>query len=145
MKKWIGPFISLLLIMTLILLSGPFSSYRETRSREGEGRTYQLQPSQSRERNAQPEEPEPPFIQVLRQVQEKLDEWLKSLNERIESEDVTRLEVRFLEILRSILEWVKEKVDAKIESSERERKEKKERKGMFQETGNRNCPILLNG
>ena len=36
-------------------------------------------------------------------LQEKVDEWLKSLNERIEREDVTRFEVRFLEILRNML------------------------------------------
>jgi hypothetical protein len=54
-------------------------------------------------------------------LREKLDEWLKSINDRIESEDVSRLEVRFLEILRSILGWVREKIDAKIASSEKEK------------------------
>jgi hypothetical protein len=57
------------------------------------------------------------MVQLLKRLQEVLDGWLKSLNERIESEDITRLEVRFLEVLRSVLEWVKAKVDAKIESS----------------------------
>ena len=60
------------------------------------------------------------LILLLKNVREALDGWLKSINERIESEDVTKIEVRFLEILRSILEWVKEKIDAKIESSERQ-------------------------
>jgi hypothetical protein len=62
---------------------------------------------------------DPPLILVLKRLREKLDEWLKSINDRIESEDVTRLEVRFLEILRSILGWVREKVDAKIASFEK--------------------------
>jgi len=57
------------------------------------------------------------FILLLKNIQEALNGWLKSINERIESEDVTKIEVRFLEILRSILEWIKEKIDAKIESS----------------------------
>jgi hypothetical protein len=51
-------------------------------------------------------------ISLLKQLKAKVDAWLKSLNERIEREDVTRFEVRFLEILRNILEWVKEKIDA---------------------------------
>jgi len=76
---------------------------------------------------------DPYFLEILKKVQEKLNEWLKSLNERIESQDVTRLEVRFLEILRGILEWVKEKVDAKIQSAEKERPNRKE-KGLFRET-----------
>jgi hypothetical protein len=54
------------------------------------------------------------YIQVLRILREKMNEWLKSLNDRIESEDITRLEVRFLEILRNILEWFKERIDAKL-------------------------------
>ena len=127
--------------MTFILLSGPFSSYRETGSRDEESRVYRLQPSQSREKEGSSDEPDSHYVQVLRQLQEKLDEWLKSLNERIESEDITRLEVRFLEILRSVLEWVKEKVDAKIQSEELEKKERRERKGMFRETGNRTLPL----
>ena len=57
------------------------------------------------------------LILLLKNIQEALNGWLKSINERIESEDVTKIEVRFLEILRSILEWIKEKIDAKIESS----------------------------
>jgi len=60
-------------------------------------------------------------ISLLKQLKAKVDAWLESLNERIEREDVTRFEVRFLEILRNILEWVKEKIDAKLESSETEK------------------------
>ena len=73
------------------------------------------------------------YIQLLKQIKEKVDGWLKSLNERIEKEDVTRFEVRFLEILRNILEWVKEKVDSKLESSE-EKKPGKQEKGLLRET-----------
>jgi len=76
-------------------------------------------------------ETDPHLIQVLKELQKMLDEWLKKLNERIESEDVTRFEVRFLEILRNVLEWIKEKIDAKIESAEKEKPQKKPKKGRF--------------
>ena len=53
-----------------------------------------------------------------------VDGWLKSINDQIENEDVTRFKVRFLEILRSILEWVKEKIDSRLEDSEKDMREK---------------------
>jgi hypothetical protein len=64
------------------------------------------------------------YNQVMKQLRAQVDEWLKDLNQKIESEDVTRFEVRFLEILRSILEWVGEKIDSQIESEERKPKKK---------------------
>lgn len=64
------------------------------------------------------------YAQVMKQLRMKVDAWLKDLNQRIESEDVTRFEVRFLEILRSFLEWVGEKIDAQIESGEIKPKKK---------------------
>ncbi len=65
------------------------------------------------------EEPEPHHIQMLKQFKSKIEGWLKSINERIESEDITRFEVRFLEILRSILEWSRDKIDQWISSEEK--------------------------
>jgi hypothetical protein len=85
------------------------------------------------------------MLQVLKEIQRKLDEWLKSINERIESEEVTRFEVRFLEILRSVLEWAKEKVDAKVESSEREKPGRKERRGIFREIRQRDLSFSKMG
>ena len=76
-------------------------------------------------------------IALLKKMREKVDEWLKSLNEKIEREDITRFEVRFYEFLRNILEWVKEKIDAKIGSSEEQRPEKREKGGLFRETRQR--------
>jgi len=64
------------------------------------------------------------YVQMMRQLRTKVDGWLKDLNQRIESEDVTRFEVRFLEILRSILEWVGEKIDNQIGSGEKKPKKK---------------------
>ena len=131
MRKWIGFFISLFLVIGMLsaLLSSPNIAKKETiRVTSFEG--YRLLLVQEEEKK---EQTDPHMILILKELQKKLDEWLKSLNERIESEDVTRFEVRFLEILRNILEWVKEKVDAKIESSEKEKPIKKER-GIFRET-----------
>jgi hypothetical protein len=65
------------------------------------------------------------LILLLKNISEALDGWLKSINERIESEDVTKIEVRFLEMLRSILEWIKEKIDPKIESSQPQKRQTK--------------------
>jgi len=62
------------------------------------------------------------YIQMMKQFRAKVDAWLKDLNERIEGGDVTRFEVRFLEILRSLLEWVGEKIDSQIESGEKKPK-----------------------
>ncbi len=96
--------------------------------------------TQRAEKDEKKEGTDPYWLQTLIQLQEQLDEWLKSLNERIESKDVSRIEVRFLEILRNILEWVKEKVDAKIDSSRGKRHRRK--KGIFQETRNQEATIL---
>jgi hypothetical protein len=131
MKKWFGFFISFLLILGMILGASSFSIFKKTMPGETKTEKYRIILIQDEEKKG---ETDPHLILVLKEIQKKLDEWLKSLNERIESEDITRFEVRFLEILRNILEWIKEKVDAKIESSEKEKPIKKERKGIFRET-----------
>ena len=81
-------------------------------------------------------------IALLKQMREKVDAWLKSLNEKIEREDITRFEVRFYEILRNILEWVREKIDARIESSEEQKPKKKGKVGLFRETHQRGFPFF---
>ena len=63
-------------------------------------------------------------IDLLRQLKQIVDGWLKSINEKIENEDVTRFKVRFLEILRSVLEWLKDKIDSWLETSEKDMREK---------------------
>ena len=135
MKKWVGPFLSVFLILILIYLSGPFNVFKITVPGGDVRENTQMRLAQGTEKEEKKEEADPHWIQLLIQVQEKLDAWLKSLNERIESEDVSKIEVRFLEILRNMLEWVKEKVYAKIESSRGKGSPKKG--GLFQETENR--------
>jgi len=116
MKKWIVPLLSLLLIAVLLLISSPFSIFKPSMTKKESGEKPGILLIQD---EGKKEQTDPHLILVLKRLREKLDEWLKSLNDRIESEDISRLEVRFLEVLRSILEWVREKVDAKIESSEK--------------------------
>ena len=116
MKKWIGPSVSVLLVMVFIYFLAPFQLPAQ---RESANTGVKPVPAifGKMDDDKEKKEEDPQLVQVLKWLQEVLDGWLKSLNERIESEDVTRLEVRFLEVLRSVLEWVKAKVDAKIESS----------------------------
>ena len=133
MKKWIGPFISLMLILILGigLVSGSFSNLKQAlHGRTETDRSPMILIQDEKEKG----DADPQMLQILKEIQKKLDEWLRKLNDRIEREDVARFEVRFLEIIRNILEWIKEKVDAKIESYEKEKPMKKERKGVFRET-----------
>jgi hypothetical protein len=116
MKKWIGPFVSALLVIVLVYFLAPFQPPVQKESENAGIKPVPAIFGRMDETDEKKEE-DSHLIQVLRRVQEVLDGWLKSLNERIESEDITRLEVRFLEVLRSFLEWVKGKVDAKVESS----------------------------
>ena len=136
MKKWIVPFLSFSLVLVLVYLSGPFNFFKITGPREDHRENSQRMLAQSSEKEEKREEADDTYwIQILIQVQEKLDAWLKSINERIESQDVSRIEVRFLEILRNVLEWIKGKVDAKIESSKGKSPPKKG--GLSQETKSR--------
>jgi hypothetical protein len=121
MKKRIGPFLSLLLILSLIsILSFYQDSQRATEKKE----ECQVVLTQYREGGKNREGQDSVLIQLLKELKQALDGWLKSINEEIEDEDVTRFKVRFLEILRSILEWVKEKVDSWLEASEEDAPEK---------------------
>ena len=113
MKKWIGPCISVLLVVALIYVSEPFKAHQETLPEYAGVKKVPAVFGQIDEQEEKKNE-DTAYVSLLKKLQEVLDGWLKSLNERIESEDITRLEVRFLEILRSILEWVKGKIDAKV-------------------------------
>jgi hypothetical protein len=121
MKKWIGPFLSLLLIVSLISVLGFFQdSRRATENKEG-GQIVLTQYAQRGEKGGGKDTF---MIDLLKELKQTVDGWLKSINEKIEDEDVTRFKVRFLEILRSILEWVKEKIDSWLETSEKDMREK---------------------
>jgi hypothetical protein len=141
MKKWIGPCLSVFLVLVLLFLSGPFAGSKQPTFLHGEDKEHPLVLTQDRKNEKRDDDSS--FIQVLRGFQEIVEGWLKSLNERIESEDVTRFEVRFLEILRNMLEWVKEKIDAQIDSA-REQQQRRE-KGTFRETRWRFNPFFNKG
>ena len=129
MKKWVGPLSSLCLVIILLVFSGPYQILKESGTRGEKSQEPRIVQAQEEGK----EEVDSHYLQLLKGIQETLDGWLKSLNERIENEDVSRVEVRFLEILRSVLEWAKEKVDAKIESS-KERSPTKKDRGLFRDT-----------
>jgi len=130
MKKLIDFFLPAVVILVAVLISDSFCNLRLGTPRVANGEEPRIVLAQHLEKDAKKEEKDPHLTLILKQVKEKVDGWLKSLNERIEGEDVTRFEVRFLEILRSILEWVKEKVDSKVGSPE----EKRERGERSRET-----------
>jgi hypothetical protein len=132
MRKRKGRFLSSFLVLLLVSIYGPFHILDLVIPKEGKARE-RINLVQDTEQEGKKEGTDSPYIQLLKQIREKVEGWLKSLNERIEREDVARFEVRFLEILRNILEWVKEKIDSKIESSEEKKPEKQER-GLFRET-----------
>jgi hypothetical protein len=142
MKNWGVPILSVLFVLLLVYLSGPFQPFRISMSRKEARenvRSFAMLWTADEEKR---EENDPYWFQLLVQIQQQLDEWLKSLNERIESKDVSKIEVRFLEVLRNILEWVKEKVDAKIESS---RGKGPKRKDLFRETRNMGSTVIARG
>lgn len=116
MKKWIIPGLSLLVIVALIFVSSPYYGSKKEATLDKGAKAIPAIFGQTEDKEEKKQEDSD--VALLLKIQEALNGWLKSINERIESKDVTKIEVRFLEILRSILEWIKEKVDAKIESSQ---------------------------
>ena len=104
---------SILLVVVLIYVWGPLESHQETMPEYSGVRKIPAVFGQTEDQEGKKDQ-DSAFISLLKNLQGVMDGWLKSLNERIESEDITQLEVRFWEILRSMLEWVKEKIDAKV-------------------------------
>jgi len=121
MKKWIGLFFVLLLILSLLCVLGFF---QDPRSQTGKKEDGQIILTQDREGGEKRGEKDTILIDLLKELKQIVDGWLKSINEKIENEDVTRFKVRFLEILRSILEWLREKIDSWLETSEKDMREK---------------------
>jgi hypothetical protein len=130
-RKFISLILLTLLGATFFVIPFRFSISQPLTLNKEKEMGSRILPAQNTEREEEKKEEDSHYIAILKQIREKVDGWLKSINERIEREDVTRLEVRFLEILRNILEWTKEKVDSKLESS---KKKKPEKKGTFKET-----------
>jgi len=140
MRKWTRRYSPFLLIIMVILMSGAFHVSGRAVPEKVE-REERVIPVQNLQKEGSKIEKDSHYLQILKQLKEKVDGWLKDLNDQIESEDVTRFKVRFLEILRNILEWVKEKIDSKIESLEQNKPEKEEG-GLSQETHQTIFPLL---
>ena len=119
--KWIGLFLSLFLFLILMSIIGSSQNSETSLGRKAEGRITQIQYKEGGEKKG---EKDTYLVELLKELKQRVDGWLKSINEQIEREDVTRFKVRFLEILRSILEWVKDKIDSYLEEETPEPKEK---------------------
>ncbi len=130
MMKWIGSLLSLVCAVVLISFLGSSGNSESRIARQQGGR---IAVTQYREGGEKREEKDTHMIQILKELKQTVDGWLKSINEEIEREDVTRFKVRFLEILRSILEWVKDRLDSWLESSGEDVPEKMEKGGSFQQ------------
>ena len=139
MRKWGGLLLSILLIGALFLIPTASDVFKPVTNKKENMEKPKIVLTQDTEKEGKGDTYS---IALLKQMRDKVDAWLKSLNERIEREDITRFEVRFYEILRNILEWVKEKIDAKIKSSEEETQNKKEKGGLFRETRQRGLPFF---
>ncbi len=134
MRKWGGLLLSILLIAALLSIPAASDIFKPVTNKKENMEKPKIVLTQDTEKEGKGDIYS---IALLKQMRDKVDAWLKSLNERIEREDITRFEVRFYEILRNILEWVKEKIDAKIKSSEEEIQNKKEKGELFRETRQR--------
>jgi len=142
MKKWGGLLLSLIIITLLLLIPTALYIFTPVKDEKVNIEKTRIVLTQGTETEGKGDTY---FIAFLKQMSEKLETWLKSLNEKIEREDITRFKVRFYEFLRNILESVKEKIDAKIESSEGQRPQKKDKEGLFRETRQRIFPIFETG
>ena len=121
MKKRIGLLFSLLLIFILL---GALGFLQDLRKGTEKNEEVQIVLTQYKEGEEKGGGKDTFTIDLLRQLKQIVDGWLKSINEKIENEDVTRFKVRFLEILRSVLEWLKDKIDSWLETSEKDMREK---------------------
>ena len=133
MKKWIGPLVSLILafLFGMGLVFGSFANLKTASQGKSKTDRYSLIPTQDEKEG---EDAAPRMLRILREVQRQLDEWLRKLNDRIDREDATRFEVRFLDMIRNFLEWAKEKVDARIEAYEKQGPTQKGKKEIIRET-----------
>jgi len=121
MKKRIGLLFSLLLIFILL---GALGFLQDLRKGTEKNEEVQIVLTQYKEGEEKGGGKDTFTIDLVRQLKQIVDGWLKSINEKIENEDVTRFKVRFLEILRSVLEWLKDKIDSWLETSEKDMREK---------------------
>jgi hypothetical protein len=137
MRKWAGPILSILFIALLLL--NPFASdvFKPTSDEKENMRKPWVALIQNREGDEKGRGEDGYYITLLKQTREEVDVWLKSLNEKIEREDVTRFEVRFYEILRNILEGIRETIDAKIRASEEKRQKQREKEEVLRDTRQR--------
>jgi hypothetical protein len=145
MRKWVGPILSILIIALLLLIAFASDIFKPVSNKRENIRESAIILTLDAEREGKEGKEDTYYITLLRQIDERVDAWLKSLNEKIEKEDITHFEVRFYEILRNILEWVREKINAKIDSSEGQKLRQTEKEGLSREVRQRVFPIFNRG
>jgi hypothetical protein len=137
MRKWVGPPLSFLFIVSLLFIpfaSNIFKPISDQNENTGSPRVI-LTVNTDKEGKGGSEDTY--YIMFLKQTREKVDEWLELLNKRIEQEDITHFEVRFYEISRNFLEWLRETIDSKVKSSEEKRLKQKEKERLLKDTHRR--------
>jgi hypothetical protein len=131
MRKWMGPLLSILLVVSLFFI--PFASniFKPISDQKGNPRViFTLNTDKEGKEGSE----DTYYVTFLKQTREKVDEWLDSLNKMIEQEDITHFEVRFYEISRNFLEWIRETIDAKVKSSEEKKLKQIEKERLLQDT-----------
>ncbi len=134
MRKWVGPLLSILFIVLLLFI--PFASniIKPISDQKGNTGNHRVILTLNTDKEGKEVSEDTYYVTFLKQTREKVDEWLKSLNEKIDQEGITRFEVRFYEISRNILEWVRETIDAKVKSSEEKKLRQREKERLLRDT-----------
>jgi len=133
MRKWVGPLLSILFV--ILLLFNPFASniFKPISDQNENTGNLRVILTLNTDKEGRGGSEDTYYITLLKQSREKVDEWLKSLNEKIDQEDVTHFEVRFYEISRNILEWIRETIDAKVKSSEEKKLKQREKERLLRD------------
>jgi len=134
MRKWVGPLLSILFV--ILLLFNPFASniFKPISDQNENTGNLRVILTLNTDKEGRGGSEDTYYITLLKQSREKVDEWLKSLNEKIDQEDITHFEVRFYEISRNILEWIRETIDAKVKSSEEKKLKQREKERLLRDT-----------
>jgi len=137
MRKWVGPLLSILFVVSLLFI--PFASniFEPTLDQNENTGSPRVILTLNTDEEGKGGSEDTYYITFLKQSREKVDEWLELLNKKIEQEDVTHFEVRFYEISRNFLEWLRETIDSKVKSSEEKRLKQTEKERLLEDTHQR--------
>jgi hypothetical protein len=134
MRKWVGPFLAILFVVSLLFLTFASTIFKPISDQNESIENPRMILTLNTDKEGKGGNEDTYYIKLLKQTREKVDEWLDSLNKKIDQEDVTHFEVRFYEISRNFLEWIRETINAKIKSSEEKKLKERESEELFQDT-----------